>query len=82
MEVSVANEHYLREQLEEMNSVLKDITQALELEQTKYQVRQVDLSPVLQLEETQLGAQAATTQIQFQLLANRVNLNLALGGGL
>lgn len=43
---------------------------------------QVDLSPVLQLEETQLGAQAATTQIQFQLLANRINLNLALGGGL
>lgn len=81
VEVALTNEIYLREQQQSMDGVLKNITTTLDIEKTKYQVGQVDLSPVLQLEAAQLGAKAATTQIQYQLLANRLNLHLALGGG-
>ena len=80
VEADLDNERYLREEQKDLQAVLSNVDQALGLERFKYQVGQVDLSPVLQLEESELGAQAATAQIEFQLLANRVNLQLALGG--
>lgn len=81
VEVALTNEVYLREQQEGMDGVLRNVTVTLNIEKTKYQVGQVDLSPVLQLEAAQLAAKAATAQLQYELLANRLNLHLALGGG-
>ena len=81
VEVALANEGYLREEQRQLQSSLADVSHALALEQTKYEVGQVDMDPVLQLEAAELGAKAATTQIEYDLLANRINLYLALGGG-
>lgn len=80
VEVSLSNERFLREEKQDVDAVLKNAEQALGLEQTKYRVGQVDLDPVLQLQAAELGAKAAVTQVQYELLANRINLHLALGG--
>ena len=81
VEAALGNERYLREQQQELGNALHNISRALALERTKYEVGQVDLGPVLQLQAAELGAKAATTQVEYQLLANRINLHLALGGG-
>ena len=81
VEVSLSNERFLREEKQDVDAVLKNIEQALGVEQTKYRVGQVDLDPVLQLQAAELGAKTAVTEVQYELLANRINLHLALGGG-
>lgn len=81
VEVTLSNERFLREEKQDVDAVLKNAEQALGLEQTKYRVGQVDLDPVLQLQAAELGAKAAVTEVQYELLANRINLHLALGGG-
>jgi outer membrane protein, multidrug efflux system len=81
VEVALTNERFLRDQQQDYDSVLKNITRALELEKTKYEVGQVDLGPVLSLQGAELGARMATAEVQYELLANRINLHLALGGG-
>jgi outer membrane protein TolC len=52
----------------------------LSLAKVKYNVGQTDLSPVLQLENLLTATQMATTYVQQELIANRINLYLALGG--
>jgi outer membrane protein, multidrug efflux system len=80
VEVSLSNERFLREEKQDADTVLKNAEQALGVEQTKYRVGQVDLGPVLQLQAAELGAKTAVAQVQYELLANRINLHLALGG--
>jgi outer membrane protein, multidrug efflux system len=80
-EVAMTNERFLLEQQQSADAVLMNLRKALDIERTKYQVGQVDLGPVLQLELAELGAKFEQTQIQYELVANRVNLHLALGGG-
>jgi outer membrane protein TolC len=46
----------------------------------KYDVGQTDLSPVLQLESVVLATQTAETYLRYELIANRIDLYLALGG--
>lgn len=79
VEVSLTNERDLRDEHRQLSAVVENVDRALALEKIKFQVGQVDMGPVLQLEESGLGASAAASQIQYELLANRVNLNLALG---
>jgi len=81
VEVTLSNERFLREEKQDFDAVLKNIEQALGVEQTKHRVGQVDLDPVLQLQAAELGAKTAVTEVQYELLANRINLHLALGGG-
>jgi outer membrane protein TolC len=59
---------------------LKGTEDALELAKVKYNVGQTDLSPVLQLEDVVSTVQMASIYVQQQLIANRINLYLALGG--
>jgi len=81
VEVTLTNERSLREQQQDCDAVLKNISRALELERTKYEVGQVDLGPVLSLQGAELGARMATAEVQYELLANRIDIYLALGGG-
>ncbi len=81
VEITLTNERSLREQQQDYDAVLKNISRALELEKTKYEVGQVDLGPVLSLQGAELGARMATAGVQYQLLANRIDIHLALGGG-
>ena len=81
VEVTLTNERSLRQQQQDYDAVLKNISRALELERTKYEVGQVDLGPVLSLQGAELGARMATAEVQYELLANRIDIHLALGGG-
>lgn len=80
VEAALGNERYLRQQQQELRNALANVSQALALEKTKFDVGQVDMDPVLQLEAAELGAKAALTQAEYQLLVNRINLHLSLGG--
>ena len=60
---------------------LKSPEDALNLAVVKYKIGQTDLSPVLELENLVSATQMANTSyVQHELLANRINLYLALGG--
>lgn len=80
VEVTLTNERYLREQKQQANEALVSIQDALTLGRVKYAVGQTDLSPVLQLENGVLGTQTEDAYIQYELIANRISLYLALGG--
>jgi NodT family efflux transporter outer membrane factor (OMF) lipoprotein len=80
VEVTLTNERYLKEQKRQANEALTSIQDALTLGKVKYTVGQTDLSPVLQLENGVLGTQTVDTYIQYELIANRISLYLALGG--
>jgi outer membrane protein TolC len=54
--------------------------QTLDLVNTKYEVGQVDLLSVLQMQARVVGAQIAMVNIRSDQLITRVNLHLALGG--
>jgi outer membrane protein TolC len=59
---------------------LKSTEDALTLARVKYDIGQTDLSPVLQLENVVSATQMASTAVEHELIANRINLYLALGG--
>ncbi len=80
VEAALTNERYLREQDQELQLALKSAEEVHRLENVKYTVGQVDMEPVLQLEAAVLATKMATTEVEFQLLANRISLHLALGG--
>jgi outer membrane protein, multidrug efflux system len=80
VEVALTNERFLREEQQQLATALNDAEEVYRLENVKYDVGQVDLQPVIQLEGVLLGAKAANTQAQYELLINRIDLHLALGG--
>jgi NodT family efflux transporter outer membrane factor (OMF) lipoprotein len=80
VEVTIANEHYLKDEQKDATDALKSTEDALNLAVVKYNIGQTDLSPVLQLENVVSATQMANTYVQHELLANRINLYLALGG--
>jgi outer membrane protein, multidrug efflux system len=80
VEVALTNERYLKDEQKDATDALKSTEDALSLAKIKYNVGQTDLSPVLQLENVVSSIQMASTSVQQQLIANRINLYLALGG--
>jgi len=80
VEVTVTNERYLKDEQKAAVDALNSTEDALGLARVKYKIGQTDLSPVLQLENLVSSTQMATIFLQQQLIANRINLYLALGG--
>jgi len=80
VEVTLTNERYLKDQEKDATEALKSTEDALNLGKVKYDIGQTDLSPVLQLESVVLATQTAETYLQYELIANRIDLYLALGG--
>ncbi len=80
VEVTLTNERFLREEQRYLAAALNDAEQVYRLETIKYEIGQVDLQPVIRFESALLGAKIAHTQSQYELLMNRINLHLALGG--
>jgi outer membrane protein, multidrug efflux system len=80
VEVTLTNERYLKDEEKDATGALKSTEDALDLAKVKYNVGQTDLSPVLQLEDVVATTQMASIYVQQQLIANRINLYLALGG--
>src|SRR5277367_1764859 len=80
VEVTLTNERYMKDEEKDATDALKSIEDALSLARVKYDIGQTDLSPVLQLETVVSSTQMANAYVQQQLIANRINLYLALGG--
>jgi len=80
VEVTLTNERYLKDEQKAATDALKSTEDALSLAKVKYNIGQTDLSPVLQLENIVSSMQMANTFVQQQLIANRINIYLALGG--
>ena len=80
VEVTLTNERYLKDEQKDATDALKSTEDALSLARVKYNIGQTDLSPVLQLENVVSATEMANTYVQHELIANRINLYLALGG--
>jgi hypothetical protein len=80
VEQVAGNEKNLREEDGQASAALKDTQDALALALVKYNVGQTDLSPMLQIQYMVIGSQMASASVQYELIANRINLYLALGG--
>jgi len=80
VEVTLTNERYLKDEEKDATDALKDTKDALDLAMVKYDIGQTDLSPVLQLENVVSASQMAATAVEHELIVNRINLYLALGG--
>lgn len=82
VEVNLNNEVLLEAQEQKLRTTLNASENTLATMKIKFQVGEVDVMPVLQGESSVLGARTALTGLQLSRLAARINLCLALGGGL
>jgi multidrug efflux system outer membrane protein len=80
VEATLTNERYLKDEQKDAAGALKNTEDALNLAVVKYYIGQTDMSPVLQLQTVVAATQMANSYLQQQLIANRINLYLALGG--
>jgi multidrug efflux system outer membrane protein len=71
----------LRQRTEILQATVRDSERALELVQIQYRVGSVDLRTVEQSQIALYSARINLLRVQTELLAQRVNLHLALGGG-
>jgi NodT family efflux transporter outer membrane factor (OMF) lipoprotein len=65
-----------------LESQVRDSERALELEQVRYRVGNTDLRSVTQQQMAVYGARSSLLRIQAERVTQRVNLYLALGGGI
>jgi outer membrane protein TolC len=82
VEVALTNERSLRDQETQTSSALRDTQNALNFSIVKYKIDQTDLSPILQMQYMVVGTQMESASVQYDLIANRINLFLALGGAI
>ena len=80
VEVALTNETLLAQRLRIEERGLEDLTESVRIARLKYTVGAMDMLSVLQLQEGLLQNRAKLIQLRYALLANRINLHLALGG--
>jgi len=80
VEAALTNGKLDNEREEYLRAVLDESIAAWGLAKTQYEVGQIDLLSVLQLQARVVGARISLVNIRNEQLINRVNLHLALGG--
>ncbi len=80
VENALMNEDLFAQSLPYDEKVFKERTEAVQIARLKYVAGSMDMLSVLQLQEVQLASQATLIKLRQSLLANRINLHLALGG--
>jgi outer membrane protein TolC len=80
VEVVLTNETLLAQRLQIEKKGVEDRAESVRIARLKYTVGAMDMLSVLQLQEGLLQNQAKLIQLRYALLANRINLHLALGG--
>ena len=80
VESSLANEYHLSRSLVYVDQGVFSLAQAVALAKDRYQAGASDMQSVLQLQTSELNGQVDAINLRYSLLANRVGLNLALGG--
>jgi multidrug efflux system outer membrane protein len=81
VEVALTNEALLAERLRTDVRAFTDYTEAVRIARVRYVSGSMDMLSVLQLQERQISSQSKVIQLRNALLANRISLYLALGGG-
>lgn len=81
VENALGAETALSERSKILEATVRDSERALELVQVQYRVGSVDLRSVEQSQIALYSARIALLRVQTEILAQRVNLHLALGGG-
>ncbi len=81
VEGALSAENSLRDRAAVLDATVRDNERALELVQVQYRVGVVDLRAVEQRNLSLYSARTTRLRAQSELLAQRVNLFLALGGG-
>jgi NodT family efflux transporter outer membrane factor (OMF) lipoprotein len=79
-ENALTNEGLLAERLQFDQAALRDRTEAVRISRIQYTAGASDLLSVLQLQADQIAEDMTVIQLRNAQLANRINLNLALGG--
>ena len=80
VETALSNEQLFEQRQQFLESVVTENERALEIARVRYDVGQIDLLSVLQMQARVLGARASLIRIRDERLAQRVNLHLGLGG--
>jgi len=80
IETALSNESIFRQRSQSLKVAFEQIKLAEEIGMEKYKSGEGDLLDVLQLQRSTISAQIAFTKIENDLLVQRVNLHLGLGG--
>jgi NodT family efflux transporter outer membrane factor (OMF) lipoprotein len=80
VEAALTNEDLLQRQEVFIDTSVDNNLQAYNLAKKQYDVGQIDLLSVLQMQSRWIGARVTQVSIKNQRLAQRINLHLALGG--
>ena len=80
VEDALTNESLYGQRLKLEEDAQRERSEAVRLATIKYQGGAIDLLPVLQLQADELGVESEVIRLRNALLANRINLHLALGG--
>ena len=80
VETALTNEKLFAEREGYLHTVVDENEKALELAKVRFEVGQIDLLSVLQIQTKWIGARIGLLRIRNNRLAQRVNLHLALGG--
>ena len=80
VETALSAEGYLIKQTEALQVAVTEARRAEKLSQSQYEKGLVDIITLLESQRRYFGAQSSLLQVRLQLLQNRVDLYLALGG--
>lgn len=80
VETALAGEHYLASQHEALLVASREARRAEQLSLDQYEKGLVDIITLLESQRRSFDAQSTYLEMQLQLLSNRVDLYLALGG--
>lgn len=80
VEAALLEEALLTERESFLQSVVDNNAEALRLARTQFDVGQIELLNVLQIQSRWTGARVSHLRIRNERLVNRINLHLALGG--
>ena len=80
VEASLTNEQLLEGREIFISSATENNRSAYDIAQTQYDVGQVDLLSVLQMQSRWVGSRVSLLRVKNQRLAERITLHLALGG--
>ncbi len=80
VEAALTNEKLLANREEFLGAAVDNDQQAYELAKVQYDVGQIDLLSVLQMQSRWIGARVGLINLKNQRLAERINLHLVLGG--
>ena len=80
VETALTNENLYAQQFQYLERSFQEYSESVRIATIKYKAGTYDMQQVLQLQTSQLSAEADVIKVRSARIANRINLHLALGG--